>query len=57
MLADWIGAGKAQGAAGVHFWWDKNKDRIMLGPITREWIEQEIDSLDTSGEAQYSPLE
>lgn len=50
MLADWIGAGKAQG----HFspphdplyetrrWYDKNNKKMMLGPETRKWIEHKI---------------
>ena len=50
MLADWIGAGKAQG----HFpdkddkfsetrkWYEKNKGKMMLGAETRKWIEEKI---------------
>jgi hypothetical protein len=41
MLCDWIGAGKAiMGAkANTPAWYEKNKERIILHPKTREWIE------------------
>lgn len=42
MLADWIGAGKAQGATGVEFWWERNRSKLLLGPATRDWLEREI---------------
>lgn len=41
MLADWIGAGKA-GAVPAYEWYQKNRDRITLGDMTREWIEERI---------------
>ena len=42
MLADWIGAGRAQGTNDVVGWYDKNKDKLVLHPGTRSWIEGEI---------------
>jgi hypothetical protein len=41
MLCDWIGAGKAiKGAqANTPAWYQKNKEKIMLHPKTREWVE------------------
>jgi hypothetical protein len=42
MLADWIGAGKAQGSTGVEFWWGRNKRKVVLGQATRDWLEREI---------------
>lgn len=43
MLADWIGAGKAQGmAVGVDEWYVQNSTRIILHPETREWVEEQL---------------
>lgn len=42
MVADWRGAGRAQGTPDVLAWYAKNKDKLVLGPITRAWVEQEI---------------
>ena len=38
MLADWRGAGRAQGTPDVVKWYYKNKDKMRLHPITRLWI-------------------
>ena len=46
MLADWMGAGKAQGKvnqpAECASWYRANKDKMVLGPETRKWIEQRL---------------
>jgi len=43
MLADWIGAGKAQkNPDGCVVWYGKNKDKIVLHPDTRRWIEAQL---------------
>ena len=45
MLADWKGAGKAQGFTGPNEclkWYAKNKDKMQLGPQTRVWIETQL---------------
>lgn len=42
MLADWIGAGLAQGKPDTGAWYAKNKGKMILGPETRAWIEQRI---------------
>ena len=39
MLADWQGAGRAQGTPDTGVWYMKNKDKMQLAPETREWIE------------------
>jgi hypothetical protein len=41
MLADWIGAGKAQGKPDTRAWYEKNKDRIYLG-VTKKWVEDQL---------------
>lgn len=45
MLADWIGAGKAQGKAKTWEWWEANKHKMELHPETRAWLEAEISTL------------
>lgn len=43
MLADWIGAGKAQGHGNdVHEWYAENRDKMFLHPDTRKWIEERL---------------
>jgi hypothetical protein len=49
MLCDWIGAGRAQGfyssrkpTKEVGVWFSKNKDKIILHPKTRKYIENLI---------------
>ena len=39
MLADWIGAGKAQGKPDTKAWYEANNDKMQLHPETRKWIE------------------
>ena len=39
MLADWIGAGKAQGKPDTKAWYEANKDKMQFHPETRKWIE------------------
>lgn len=43
MLADWRGAGRAQGYGdNTPEWYEANKHKMRLHPDTREWIEREI---------------
>lgn len=42
MLADWRGAGKAQGTPNTLAWYTENKDKMSLGEETRAWIEDQI---------------
>lgn len=47
MLADWMGAGRAiTGKWGVREWYEKNKEKIQLHPVTRSVVESEIGFLD-----------
>ena len=41
MVADWFGAGRAiTGTWEAAAWYDKNKDKIMLHPVSRSLVEQ-----------------
>ena len=42
MLADWRGAGKAQGTPDTMAWYMKNSNKLQLHSETREWIEGNI---------------
>lgn len=42
MLADWRGAGKAQGKPDTRAWYEANKNKIVLHAETREWIEANL---------------
>lgn len=42
MLADWLGAGRAQGTPDVVRWYAKNCNKMILHASTREWIENEL---------------
>lgn len=42
MLADWRGAGKAQGTPNTQLWYHKNRDKLRLHDATRAWIEWEL---------------
>jgi len=39
MLADWRGAGRAQGTPDTQAWYLKHRNDIVLHPDTRAWIE------------------
>lgn len=43
MLADWRGAGRAQGTPSVNKWYEKNGSRMSLAPATRIWIEEQLE--------------
>ena len=43
MLADWRGAGRAQGTPNTQAWYLKNRDKMRMHPETREWIEERLD--------------
>ena len=45
MLADWRGAGLAQGKPDTLAWYTKNKVKMMLHPETRAWIEQQLSEI------------
>jgi len=43
MLADWRGAGKAQGYGNnTSAWYQANKDKMRLHPDTRHWVESTL---------------
>lgn len=42
MLADWRGAGRAQGYNDTLGWYIKNCDKMILHPETRAWIEEQL---------------
>jgi len=46
MLADWFGAGRAYNADWTPLeprkWYEKNKDKMILHPDTRAWVESEL---------------
>jgi hypothetical protein len=42
MLADWVGAGKAQGYPSVNAWYAKNREKMKLHPYTRMWVEERL---------------
>jgi len=42
MLADWRGAGMAQGTPNTLAWYSKHNKNMMLGDETRQWIESEL---------------
>lgn len=42
MLADWRGAGRAQGTPDVRAWYRANQHKMRLHPETRAWIENEL---------------
>lgn len=39
MIADWIGAGQANGQNDVRGWWEANRQKMALHPVTRQRIE------------------
>ena len=39
MLADWQGAGRAQGTPDTLAWYAMNRERLQLSPETRRWVE------------------
>lgn len=45
MVADWRGAGKALGFPKTWEWYDKNKDKMILHPVTRYQVELKINRL------------
>ena len=46
MIADWVGAGKAQKkATGVHVWYEENKNKIILHPESRSLVEKLIKNI------------
>ena len=42
MLADWRGAGRAQGTPDTAAWYQANGNKLQLHPDTRYWIEEEL---------------
>lgn len=45
MLADWLGAGRAQGKPKTWEWYEANKGKMILHPETRAWIEARLAEL------------
>jgi hypothetical protein len=48
MLADWRGAGKAQGKPNTKEWYVANRDKMVLGPETRSWVEEQLGYVEQS---------
>ena len=42
MLCDWRGAGRAQRNPNTIKWYEKNRNRMILGMATQIWIEQQL---------------
>lgn len=42
MLADWRGAGRAQGTPDTLKWWLANNHKMRLHPETRAWLEAQL---------------
>lgn len=42
MLADWRGAGRAQGYSDARAWYKQQADKMILAPVTRHWIEDQL---------------
>ncbi len=42
MVADWRGAGRAQGFPDTLDWYTRNKHKMNLHPDTRAWVENEL---------------
>jgi len=42
MVADWRGAGRAQGTPNTLNWYTNNCNKFHLGPKTRKWVENEL---------------
>jgi hypothetical protein len=42
MLADWRGAGRAQGKPDTVAWYLKNRSNMSLHPFTQAWIEEQL---------------
>ncbi len=42
MLADWIGAGQVQCTPDTAKWYHRNKGKLVLHELTREWVENEL---------------
>jgi hypothetical protein len=49
MLADWLGAGLANGTPDTGAWYRKHRDVVRLHPDTRRWIEQMLEVRDEAG--------
>lgn len=55
MVADWRGAGRAQGTPDTIKWYQKNKHKMTLGPVTRAWVERELGIDYSTGLTLVSP--
>ena len=42
MLADWTGSGKTFRKPDTKGWYESQKDKILLHPYTRSWIERQL---------------
>ena len=43
LLADWIGAGRAQGTPHTRAWYQKHRDKMQLDSESRKWIESQLE--------------
>lgn len=56
MIADWRGAGMAQGKPNTWEWYEVNKGKMQLHPDTRGWVEYELGKLKRFAEVdKYRP--
>jgi len=42
MLADWRGSGRTFGKPDTRAWYEANRDKMLLHPETRLWVELEL---------------
>lgn len=56
MLADWIGAGKAQGNPYVWEWYEKNRDNINLHFDTFWWVRTELSKKKSGWERELEAI-
>ncbi len=56
MLCDWEGAGRAiNGKIDTLSWYTKNRDRILLDPTTREFVDAELGWVETLQSTESHP--
>jgi hypothetical protein len=45
MVCDWYAAGMAKGKPDIVKWYKEHKDRMLLHPDTRKWVDRNIDRI------------
>jgi hypothetical protein len=56
MIADWTGAGQAQGYANTALWYHKNKHDMLLHPTTRQLVEHVLREAQAKGIIPAEPI-